>query len=427
MKFAINTKAFPRFRLITEYRRDRWITFSPDYKLILRDIPNPHANGKLPIVVKYCFPQIDFAFGLSEVEISKSLADTIETLYNLAIDDTKLQLFPPLFLHPGSVQGHTIRMRPNARWLALRDNVPMPQQVPTSSRGASSALDIRQMAIGSFQTLAGTSDTTVKQGEEASMGKTPQALKMQEARQSTRDEFDRFCMESFIAQVYSRFANLIVKKMPSEITFRLFEAEIAQLQQYYQDIQELATGKDERKITTKAGRVHISAGFWDNYIFDYEITPGSTYKMDQQTQADNLQYILDMAQNQTVQAALEKQGKTLDIGEIINRLLVNSGIQDPDKILIEVPEQQVETNPEENGNLTGQIPSGALEPQPAEMVPTMSMPASQEQPVPAVYQPGIPEGYQPSGYLSQQLEPQARDPQIVAMENYINNLSQGTR
>lgn len=34
-------KAFPVIEVVTEYRPDRWITFSPKHNVLLRDIPNP--------------------------------------------------------------------------------------------------------------------------------------------------------------------------------------------------------------------------------------------------------------------------------------------------------------------------------------------------------------------------------------------------
>ena len=395
---AQNSKKFPRFRLITEYRRDRWITYAPNQNLVLRDIPNPHENDKLPLVAKYCFPQIDSTFGLSEVEISSSMADVVNSLYNLAIEDAHMQLFPPMAIDPTSVAPWTIKFRPGERWMLNNRQARVPELLPTSNRGATSALEMRQMAIGSLQTLAGTSDTTVKQGEEASMGKTPQALKMQEARQSTRDEFDRFCMEQFISEVYSRFANLIVKKMPKEIALRLFETEIEQLTQYYPDIRELV---EQTNHLSNTSGTKIPAKFFQNYIFDYEITPGSTYKIDQQTQASNLQFILEMAQNPTIKEALEASGKRLDIAETINRLLINSGIQDSDKILIDIPQEtaQMPATPEASQLIGDQTQLSMPQPQPEEM----------PQQMPAAYP--IP---------TQPENTQGPDPQIEAMRQAIN-------
>ena len=206
-----NSKRFPRFRIITEYRRDRWIVYAPDQHLILRDIPNPHKNNQLPLVIKYCIPQIDFVFGLSEVEIGASMAELLNSLYNLAIDDAKLQLYPPLVVSPDSVVPATIRMGAAKLWVLNDKNSRAPEPFISSTRGSASALEMRQMAIGALQSLSGSSDTSVKSTSDYSLGKTPQALKMQEARQSSRDDVDRFYMEQFISEVNRRFANLIVQ------------------------------------------------------------------------------------------------------------------------------------------------------------------------------------------------------------------------
>src|SRR5690606_22780304 len=46
--------------LVTRYEagpEGRWITFAPDYGcIILRNIPNPHQNGKIPFKIKYSQP-----------------------------------------------------------------------------------------------------------------------------------------------------------------------------------------------------------------------------------------------------------------------------------------------------------------------------------------------------------------------------------
>ena len=242
------------------------------------------------------------------------------------------------------------------------------------------------------------------------MGKTPQALKMQEARQSTRDEFDRFCMEQFISEVYTRFANLIVKKMPKEITLRLFETEIEQLAKYYPDIQELVKGENQGG----SRGTKIPANFFKNYFFDYEITPGSTYKIDQQTQASNLQFILEMAQNPTIKEALETAGKRLDIAETINRLLVSSGIQDSDKILIDIPQEQ--PVPEAEVEQLTMPPAGSeqIDPQLLEQLQSQAAESQPMQPqYSEPYDGQIPQS-QVSGYL--QTGP---DPQIDAISHDI--------
>ena len=418
---ANNTKKFPRFRLITEYRRDRWITFSQEHQLILRDIPNPHENDRLPLPVKYDIPLLDFVFGLSEVEISSSLAELVNSLYNLAIDDAKMQLYPPLIIDPGSVVMSTIRHGAAQKWLLNEKNSKEPVAFQSMSRGAQSALEMRQMAVGSLQSLGGTSDTSVKQGSEATMGKTPQALKMQDARQSARDEVDRFYMESFISDVYGLFANLIVKKMPKKIILRLFKTEIEKIAKTYPDILELVNKKEYASAKSRAKvDISISEGFFDGYQFDYEITPGSTYKIDQQTQAQNLQFILEMAQNSGIQEALAQTGKKLDIAETISRLLINSGIQDPDKILLdEVENPQSEDlsqpSPQETPDQIDPNQLAALAAQQNMEVAQPAMPPQAQV---------LPQQTQADTQIPQM---EQRDPQIAQMEATINQMFGGAQ
>ena len=54
--------------IITEYRADRWITFSPNHGVILRDIPNPYKHGQIPVTQLKYYPVDDDIYGLSEIE-----------------------------------------------------------------------------------------------------------------------------------------------------------------------------------------------------------------------------------------------------------------------------------------------------------------------------------------------------------------------
>ena len=57
----------PYIELITRYERDKWITFEPETREIVRVIENPHKNGELPVIVKHCFPLLDDFFGLGKL------------------------------------------------------------------------------------------------------------------------------------------------------------------------------------------------------------------------------------------------------------------------------------------------------------------------------------------------------------------------
>ena len=76
-------------------------------------------------------------------------------------------------------------------------------------------------------------------------------------------------------------------------------------------------------------------------LYDYEIVSGSTYAVDQQTQQQNLAGLLTLfQQSQTPQGnmlieQLKQDGFNFNFGELLKRIISNSGVQDWDKILTE--------------------------------------------------------------------------------------------
>jgi 2-iminoacetate synthase ThiH len=76
-------------------------------------------------------------------------------------------------------------------------------------------------------------------------------------------------------------------------------------------------------------------------LYDYEIVSGSTYATDQQTQQNNLSQLLTMLISQPqVMQSLSQEVYNFKIGEMFKRMLVNSGLNDWNKILeIQKPEE----------------------------------------------------------------------------------------
>jgi len=182
--------------------------------------------------------------------------------------------------------------------------------------------------------LFGTSDTSVSQGQDIALGKTPQALKMQAARESTGDNADRFYMEQFLTQVINKMVNLIGKKQSSAITVRMFQEEIEDLVKDYPDVAEMYD-EDTGKLTITQEDVGDSK-------WDFEIVSGSTYALDEKQQQDNLSAYMQMflENGQVIEGLLQRDGMKINFGEMFKRAISNSGIKDWNKILEEIPEEQ---------------------------------------------------------------------------------------
>lgn len=330
----------PSILLRTRYERDTWTTYAPDFPDagVLREIDNPHENGELPVVAKYCFPLIDNIYGMGEFERGKSLQLAINSLINLYLDGVKMSLFPPVMIDPNGVVASSIKMGAGEKWLLTGSGeAPVPFQ--TSPQGINTFQSTYSFLVGSLLNQAGTTDTAVSESVDPGMGKTPQALKMQSQREGSRDSWDRFQMEQTLERIFYKFVCLIVKKQEKPITLRMFSEEIREIEEKYPDVLELI----DRKMYGERGEISIKPGSYKGIKFDYEIVPSSTLKVSELEQNQALTQMLELVMKspQLIQAAAQ-EGKTIKIGELFKQWVISSGVQDWDKIITEgEPDQEM--------------------------------------------------------------------------------------
>lgn len=327
------------FEVLTQYEGDRWVDYCVDAESEFRDIKNPHDNGELPVVCKYSIPLLDDFMGMGDFERGASMQQVVNSNWNLYLDAVKMSIFPPVILNKDNMASpSSFRYIAAAKWLARGNVNNVAQPIQLNPQGISTFNNTYQVANGALLNLFGTTDTSVTQEVEAGYGKTPQALKMQSMRENTRDNADRFYMEQFLKKVYKKFANLISKKQSSAITLRLFDEEIQELARNFPEIQEMY---DE-----KSGKLTIDKKKTGSTMYDYEMVSGSTFALDQKSQLENIQnYIAMYLQSQTPQGNLLKQtlkeeGYEFKFGELFKKGITNSGIQDWDKVLVQMTPQE---------------------------------------------------------------------------------------
>ena len=105
--------------IITEYRNDRWITFSPKHGVILRDIQNPYSHKQIPVVLLKYYPVDDDIYGLSEIEPIEKLQKAVNALVCQYLDAVNISTYPIMKVKStgGAVQMHTLQFAPGAKWL----------------------------------------------------------------------------------------------------------------------------------------------------------------------------------------------------------------------------------------------------------------------------------------------------------------------
>jgi hypothetical protein len=333
------------FQVFSYYERDRWVDFVPSVNEqdgnTLRDIKNPHENGELPVVCKYSQPLIDDFMGQGRFELGKSMQYAKNSLWNLYFDSIKMSIFPPVLINKTNIASmSTVKMGPATKWIGRNDVNNMAKFLEVSPAGTNTFNNAYQILSANLMGQNGTTQTNTTASTDPGFGKTPQALQMQQARESTGDNADRFYQEQFLKQVIDRMVNLIAKKQSGEIRIRLFEDEIKELKMAHPEMEE---SYDE-----KTGKLAIPKGKFKSMKFDYEIVTGSTYKADEAKQQENLQSLLTLVLQglqinpQTGEvtspliAKLKEENKQIKIGELVTRITANSGIQDWDKIIVDL-------------------------------------------------------------------------------------------
>ena len=324
------------FEVLSQYEKDTWTDYCVDADLEFRQIDNPHKNNELPVVCKYSIPLLEDFMGTSKFQRGASMQNVTNSVWNLYLDAVKMSIFPPIMVNKDNIAAmSSLKWGPAKKWLIRNQIQNAIQPVNLSPQGIITFQHTHQAANASLVNLFGTSDTTISKGDDVSQGKTPQALKMQQARENTGDNADRFYMEQFLTQVINKMINLISKKQSSSIAVRMFGPEIEALAEEYPDVAEMY---DE-----KTGKLTIDKGKVGGSKWDYEIVSGSTYALDEKAEQENIMSFIQLylEHGQVIEPLLEREGKKLNFGEMFKAAFSGSNIKNWQKFLEEIPEKQL--------------------------------------------------------------------------------------
>lgn len=374
----------PRVRLFSLYTMDRWITLA-DKKVgkktqsrIVRVVENPYPDGMLPIIAKHSIPLQDRAVGLGEFERGGTLQKGINSLINLYLDGVKYSIFPPLQIDPSRVVRSSIKWGAGRFWFTDAPNQAI-QATQISPQGMNTFTNTYGLLLSALQGASGTTTTSESDSNQTTLGKTPQAIQFMAQRQNSRDEWDRQMQDDAVEQIYTRWANLISHKAERPVIIDIFGKEIEELQQNYPDVVEMFDSKEAGTATIDPNTFRDK----DKPVkFNYKVVAGSSSKRDSESEGASVREILAMVtKSPGILQQVQAEGKQIKISELLTRTLATSGIQDWDKIIVDV-------DPAEQGQpqidpATGQpIQQQAQQPQPAPQqqveIPEMNDPEIQQ-------------------------------------------------
>lgn len=191
---------FKTIEIVTEYRRDRWITFAPKHGVILRDIPNPYKNNEIPVVMLRYYAIDDDLYGLSEIEPIKGLQKAINAILCQYVDEINQKLYSPIAIGPG-VRQHTLEWGKGARWIM---NNPLTdfRLVESRSNAAQYFNNTYSVLVAAMMNALGESSLGVSNVQPYQKDKTATEVKALQLQRNSRDQYNQIFLAEAIKRQY---------------------------------------------------------------------------------------------------------------------------------------------------------------------------------------------------------------------------------
>jgi hypothetical protein len=273
--------------------KGRWITFAPDNGCIqLRNIKNPHKNGRIPFVVKYSQPLFDSFYGLGDFQKAKPLQFARDGLTNFYFASLKRNLAPGIIANANGVVKHTLDVtKPNPVLLETIPNSIRP--MATNTAGLSTYQGAQSNLTGSLLSLFGTQNGSMPGSEtlNPSQGKTPAAIEMFNAVEATRDGAERRNLEQAIEQLMDGMFSLIVNIGTEKIPVDLFAEDIDEIMKQSPDLMDIFKEKASLKIdpTGTAANITIDPKKLKGVEYRFNIERNSTAQLNKAKQLQELE------------------------------------------------------------------------------------------------------------------------------------------
>lgn len=194
-------RSFPVVELVTEYREDRWITFAPRYRVIIRDIKNPYKHKKIPVVQLRYYKITGDPLGESEVEPVLPLWRAIQATLCGYLDNMNLHIRPPLKILEGQARLETIIFGPEAQWIVNRVDA------VTEHQGNNSSIQYFQATysslVAAFNTAMGDLSQGISNVDPFNPDKTATEVKASQKQQNMRDQKNQTSLSEALTDMMS--------------------------------------------------------------------------------------------------------------------------------------------------------------------------------------------------------------------------------
>jgi hypothetical protein len=272
-----------------------WCTFAPDHGCVkVRDISNPHKNGRIPFVINYSQPLSDSFYGLGEFQRQKPLQFARDGLTNFYFTGIKNQLIPPLVANANGVLKHTLDYRAGGVILET-----LPNSVRTLEVGTT-GLNTYQAAMssltGQMLALSGSQNASLPAAESLnpSQGKTPAAIDLYSDKEASRDGANLRHLEAALEQLVDGFNSLIVNVGTEDIPVQLLAEDIEEINRAgLTDVMDMFTStKATPDATGTAADLRINPASLKGVEYRFNINANSTVKQNKEKSLAGVERLL---------------------------------------------------------------------------------------------------------------------------------------
>jgi len=177
---------FPVLEIVTEFRQDKTITFSPRHKVVIEEVPNQYKHSKIPVIQLKYYPLNDDPLGESEVEPVIPLWKAINAVLCSHLDGLDLRQKPPVMIREGAARLETIILGPEARWIVSSMDAVMEAPIGKSSDNSFQA-DYGAL-VSAFNTAMGDMSQGTSVVDPFDTEKTATEVRASVKQQNTRDQ-----------------------------------------------------------------------------------------------------------------------------------------------------------------------------------------------------------------------------------------------
>jgi hypothetical protein len=398
--------------LATRYEAGKdgeWVTFLPEFGYkIIRRIKNPHKNGRIPFVIKPCIPTFDSFYNIGDYQRSMPMQFANDGLDNFYFQGIKVNLFPRTVIDAQAVIRHTMSNEAGAVIETNAGGIGGIKTLDTSTAGLSTYQAAKGMAQGAMQSIAGTTDTVAnaESAMDPGFGKTPEALKMLQQRESTRDNQDRELLEEAMQELIDGMLSLI-PTMKTKIPIDMFADEMAEIMKAHPDLEEIfekseRTGLLKSRISESEEQIRLRLDPQKLQGLDYrfQLEPNSTMKKNKDAQLNSLMEFLTFMGKMpnALDQFREATGQVPNWQQIFNQFGQLADVPGMDNIFMKAPEPP--KPPEPQGAQGGISPEQLAQ---AAAMPPEAIAQGGMQPLPPEAAPQPPQPGFPPEAVQQQL------------------------